>query len=295
MKSYRLWRLLLGWGLTLLAVLAGSGLLVIWWIGAWHILFPSSTYETEPPVLPAAMEAPAILVFTKTNQFRHKAGIRAGSDFFSDLGESRGWPVWQTENSAVFNREYLQHFELVVFLNATGNSLSPDQRQGLRSWIEDGGAWMGIHAAGDGSHAYWPWYVDNLIGVEFTAHILGPQFQAASVINAAPQHPVMQALPGSWTHTEEWYSWRNAPDTNLFAILASVDETSYSPRQKIFSRNVDLAMGYHPIAWTRCVGSGRALYSAMGHGADAYAASEHRQLLENATGWLLENAASDCR
>lgn len=281
--------------LALLLLLSISALAAIWWFGAWRILFPSSGYETTPPALPADLHSPSLLLFTKTNRFRHEEGIAAGIALFEEMGRDNGWSVWQTENSAVFNESDLQRFDLVVYLNSTGASLGPLQRQSLRNWVEAGGSWLGIHAAADDSHAYWPWYVETLIGVEFTAHILGPQLQLASVVNEAPAHPVMQGLAGSWTHTEEWYSWRKAPDDELFVILASVDEDSYNPRQKILNRDMDLRMGHHPIAWTRCVDRGRSLYSALGHAADAYAADEHRQLLKNATTWLLDDRQSPCK
>jgi type 1 glutamine amidotransferase len=53
-------------------------------------------------------------------------------------------------------------------------------------------------------------------------------------------------------------------------------------------------MGDHPVVWSRCVGKGRALYSTLGHGADAYRTSEHPLLLEGAIAWAAGVEGDGC-
>jgi hypothetical protein len=78
-------------------------------------------------------------------------------------------------------------------------------------------------------------------------------------------------------------------------VLATLDESSYSPRMKILFMNRNLAMGAdHPIIWTHCIGRGHSLYSALGHLSEAYAEPEHRTLLEEGIAWLIEARAKDC-
>lgn len=279
--------------LVLVALLAVSGVGYIAWIGAWNIVFPSTVHETEPPLIPDEIQTDAILVFTKTNGFRHNEGIAGGVSFMSDYAAQQQWPLFHTENSAVFNADDLSRFALVVFLNTTGDSLSEAQRSSFEQWLTSGGSWLGVHAAGDGSHAYWPWYTKNLIGVEFTAHPMDPQFQSATVSVEVGEHPLMAGLPVSWQHEEEWYSWKSPPSDD-FTVLASIDEDSYDPTQRAFGSVVDLRMGYHPVVWGRCVGQGRAVYSALGHTAEAFAAPQNRRLLENALGWLLAEQGQPC-
>ncbi len=58
----------------------------------------------------------------------------------------------------------------------------------------------------------------------------------------------------------------------------------------------DLRMGSdHPIAWSKCVGSGRSFYSAIGHRPERYADAVYVQMLEQAVAWAGNRAASDCR
>ena len=183
----------------------------------------------------------------------------------------------------------LSRFAVVIFHNASGDTLSDDQHLVFQSWLENGGGWIGVHAAGDGSHQDWPWYVENLIGANFTAHIMGPQFQSADVINEIPRHRTMQQLPQTWSHREEWYSWQESPRNKGFTILASIDEDSYTPWQKIAGAETDLRMGDHPVVWSRCIGDGRSLYTALGHQAEAYDNTEYRCLLENAIYWAMDS------
>jgi type 1 glutamine amidotransferase len=261
------------------------------WIGAWGIIFPSHAHETTPPPIPAGVQTSAILLFTKTNSFRHREGIKAGVRTVKTMAEGIEWDVFHTENSAVFNADDLARFGVVMSLNTSGDILSEAQQLAFQQWLQAGGGWIGVHSAGDGSHKDWPWYVENLIGANFTAHILGPQFQAADVINEMPQHPVMRLSPRRWSHEEEWYSWEESPRGKGFTILARIDEDSYSPVRKAFGREVDLRMGDHPVVWARCVGRGRAVYSAMGHGAAAFASAEYQQLLGAAMVWAMDETA----
>ena len=256
-------------------------------IGAWHILFPSSHHETVPPEIPAGLEQPAVLVFSKTNAFRHIDGIEAGNVFFRELAARRGWGVFFTENSAVFNDTDLARFAAVVFNSATGDMMSDAQEAAFRRWLEAGGGWVGVHAAGDDSHAGWPWYVETLIGARFTAHTMGPQFQTATVHVEDTTHAAMRGVPAVWEHEEEWYSWDRSPREAGFHILATVDESTYSPRFIFLGMDRDLRMGDHPVIWSREVGQGRALYTALGHRAEAFASPEYRKVLEGALTWAI--------
>ena len=289
-----LWKKALISIVTLMALLACLALGFIWYVGAWNILFPSSDHDKVAPQIPTDLSAPAVLVFSKTNSFRHTEGIEGGRAAIASIAVGRGWSTFFTENGAVFNSADLEQFQSVVFLNASGDMLNADQEQAFQTWLEAGGGWLGIHASGDGSHASWQWYMDNLIGADFTAHILGPQFQEATVVMQSTEHAAVDRLPATWSHTEEWYSWDESPRINGFNVLAVLDEESYSPVQKLMGNERDLSMGDHPVVWTNCVGKGRTLYSAMGHTAEAFEKTEYRILLEDALAWTLGVKAGSC-
>lgn len=94
------------------------------------------------------------------------------------------------------------------------------------------------------------------------------------------------------SRTDEWYSFEKSARKPGIAILATLDEATYSPKG-LFGQK--LAMGKdHPIVWSHCTGKGRALYSAMGHQSAAYAESDYRKLLSGATRWVLKLAGAGC-
>jgi len=247
-------------------------------------------FETTPPALPADLKRPAILVFSKTNAFRHKEAIPAGNALFADLAKEKGWGYFQTENGATFSPAILSHFDAVVFNNVSGDVFTPTQREALKAFIAGGGGYLGMHAAGDNSHAAWDWYMNDVIGTTFTQHTMAPQFQEALVTVEDSSHPATQGLPHQWRRIEEWYSFDKSPRTTGARVLITVDEKTFNP---VGMFNKDLRMGDHPMVWSRCVGKGRVLYSAFGHRAEAYAEPENRQLLTNAAVWAMQGGACE--
>ena len=195
---------------------------------------------------------PAILVFTKTNGFRHGEAIEAGLKALKDIAREEGWSLFRSENSAVFETGILQEFRVVVWHNASGAPLNNAQRAALRNWIEAGGGCVGIHAALDDSHASWPWYVNVLLGTRFIGHILGPQFQEATVRVEQPDHRATRHLGPAWPHVEEWYSFdRSVRGDDGVEVPATVDDATYAPRLKFLLADRELSMGDHPVLWTR--------------------------------------------
>jgi type 1 glutamine amidotransferase len=287
-------RILIG-AIALLGLATVAGLGTAWYVGAWRLLFPSHAHDSVAPELPAQLARPAVLVFTKTNSFRHEDGIAAGAQLLQEIAARRGWGFFHTENGAVFNPEQLTRFDVVVFHNTSGDTLDAAQETAFQSWLEAGGGWVGTHSSGDSSHKEWQWYQDTLIGGLFTFHIMGPQFQEARVIVEDASHPAAAKLPAEFTHTEEWYSWEESARAKGFHVILSIDETSYEPYARMFGEEQDLRMGDHPVVWSRCVGKGRALYSTLGHGADAYRTAEHPLLLEGAVAWAAGVEGDDCR
>lgn len=283
---------ILKWLFGLIIVLVVLALVGIWQIGAWNLVFPNRSHDTVPPALPADLGSPAILLFSKTNGFRHVEGIAGGRAALESMAAANDWGVFNTENGAVFNPDDLSRFSVVVFNNASGDMLDAEQEAAFQAWLEGGGGWLGIHAAGDSSHADWQWYRDNLIGADFTAHIMGPQFQFADVHLENRPHPVLMGLPDTFSHEEEWYSWARSPREEGFHVLATIDESSYTPVQKMFGSEVDLRMGDHPVVWLNCVGEGRTLYATMGHRAEAFDQPQVRAILVNALGWLMDEQGS---
>lgn len=275
---------------TLLLVSAVSGCSVL------RVWFPSDHHDEVAPELPVALPRPAILVFSKTNGFRHDEAIPAGITTLTRIAKRHGWSTFFTENGAVHDDEHLARFDVVVWHNVSGNVLSDDQRASLRGWLDAGGGFVGIHGTGGDPEYDWEWYVESLIGAQFIGHPMGPQFQDGRVAVETRDHPATAHLEATFTHNEEWYSFdRSVRERDGFQVLLSVDESSYIPVMDWGIVEQDLRMGDdHPVAWSHCVGRGRVLYSALGHQASTYEKSEVEGLLDGAIRWAGRLAGEGC-
>jgi hypothetical protein len=285
-------RALIGIAVLLLAGVAWNWSLLR---NAWRTAHPTAAYETETVALPAELPAPALLLFTKTNGFRHEEGIPAGVARIEAIAKRRGWSVFHTESGAVHTPENLARFAAVVWHQVSGDVLNDEQKAALRTWLEAGGGWVGVHGAGGDGEYTWRWYVEELVGAQFIGHPMGPQFQDGKLVVEDRGHPATAGLPESFPHNEEWYSFDQSVRAKGYRVLATVDESTYEPRLRMLGMDRDLAMGAdHPVIWSHCAGRGRAFYSALGHQAKSYALPEMEKLLEGAIAWAARLEGEGC-
>lgn len=270
--------------LAISAVLALLALAAYFYLKSIGII-PSHDYDTEPPTLPA-FSKPAVLIFNKTNGFVHKDAIPVAEQVLAELVSANGWEPYVSRNAAVHSPELLAQFDVVIWNNVSGDVLTTDQRQSLKEWIESGGGWLGVHASGGDFSYEWDWYVNTLIGAQFIGHTMKPQFQDADVLVADASLPVTAHLPTPWrVPQEEWYAFGSNPRDKGYEVLLTLDESSYITVGKSFA-GVDRMDGEHPIAWRHTLGSGRVVYSAIGHQAATYRISDYQEFLSRAMNWV---------
>lgn len=239
------------------------------------------------PELPV-FKRPAVLVFNRTNGYRHGAAISAADEAFSELSDANGWDIFITDNAGVHERDSLRNFQLVVWNNVSGDVLSASQRASFRQWLEGGGAWLGVHASGGDLSYDWDWYVNTVIGSQFHGHTLEPQFQDARLLVADACEPITEHLDGSWLiPAEEWYAFASNPRDRGSEILLTLDKNSYVTRGELSPGWIDNMPSEHPQVWRHCVEGGRVFYSAIGHQGATYALPEYRGLLNKAMRWCM--------
>ena len=243
-------------------------------------MFETAVIDTVAPNLPATLGTQAVLVYSKTSGgFRHSWSIDAANNMIKKFAVDNHWQVFYTENAAVFNDAQLAHFAVVVWNNATGAALSDAQRLSFQQWLEAGGGYVGLHAAGDGSHADWDWYTDEVIMAPYNQHTLLPDHAPeASVHTENSAHPATAHLPKQWKRTEEWYAWHKNPRDAGATILVTVDESSYVPGAASMGDD-------HPVVWSHTIGKGRVFYSAFGHYAKAYEDNLLAAMMEQGITW----------
>ena len=273
-------RLLLGIGIIILLLFLAGGVFI------YKVKYGFPIYESTPPEINETFKPTAVLVFSKTNGFRHGEGIEGAIEAFDQLGKKNNWSMYHTENGAIFNPEQLALFDVVIYNNVTGGVLTDGQKAALKSFIENGGGFMALHGAGDFSHP-WDWYRKTIIGAEFSHHTMDPGIQEARMYKVDTLHPATQNLPDEWQHADEWYVFYNNPKEAGARVLFQVDESTFNPSGNMaFVDDKGFGMGEeHPIVWSKCVGQGRTFYSGLGHTKQAYGTENYRLILEGAIKW----------
>ena len=272
--------------LLLLLIFVGYSFHLLW----KHEMFVEPTYDTVAPTVPDAEGKPLVLVFSKTNGFRHIDAIPAAHEMFADFGKSEGWTVFKTENAAVHNAEDLAKFDLIVWNNVSGDALTSDQQKAFQSHMENGGQFLGIHASGGDREYSWKWQPETLIQTQFRSHPNIPHFQDAKLTVENSAHPATRHLPAIWDQNDEWYTFETSPRDKV-TVLVSIDEDSYNP--STWFGGGDLKMGDHPMIWHHKIGEGRVFYSALGHQASSYADENYRTVLREASKWLLDTPKTE--
>lgn len=206
-----------------------------------------------------------MLVFSKTASFRHES-IPDGKNALITMGKEQGFAVDTTENSDMFSEKTLRNYNVIVFLNTTGDVLNETQQLELNRWIQAGGGFVGIHAAADTEYD-WPWY-GELVGAYFNGHPNDPNLRDAVVKVVDKNHISTQHLPETWKRTDEWYNYKDIkPEIN---VLLNLDEKSYQGGTN--GEN-------HPMAWYRDFDGGRMWYTGLGHTRECYQDKDFLQML----------------
>jgi uncharacterized protein len=249
-------------------------------------------YDDERPGLPAPKGHPRLLVFEKMTGFRDTPSVEAADAALRAMAERNDWSLVVTDKGGAISPSILKQFDAVIWNNVSGDVLTLTQRSALERYIEHGGGFVAFHGAGGDPIYFWDWYVDTLIGARFIGHTIGPQFQEARVVVADEPSSIARDLAPGWVMTDEWYSFKASPRVSGAQVIATLDESSYSPKGL---ENQDLRMGDHPIAWTKCIGDGRSFYSAIGHRPEAYSEPHNAKLLEHAIIWAADGADLSCK
>lgn len=239
-------------------------------------------YDNERPSLPTADGRPQVLVFEKINGFRDSPSVDAARARLTAIARERGWQIVFTDRGGVMNEADLARFAVVVWNNVSGDALTVPQRAAFKAYIERGGGYAGIHGSGGDPVWFWDWYADTLLGARFIGHPGRPQFQTATVTmtDTAIGAGGAKAFP----LLEEWYSFDRNPVNGGAVAVATIDEREY---QQIGYRGESLAMGYHPIAWRKAIGSGRMFYTAIGHRPENYDEPHAAALLAEGIAWAM--------
>ena len=199
----------------------------------------------------------SVLLFTQHDAWHHNA-IPVAVDAFQEMASENQFKFdWTQIPDDLITK--LPKYDVVIFMNANANFLTPKHIDALKAFMKRGGGFVGIHGPADGENNN-TWF-NGLVGASFVNH---PKLQSAIVKVVNSDFPATWHLPKKWLRSDEWYNFENM-NLDKLTILMTVDEDSY-----------DFAAGYddiplkgmgekHPISWYQEYEGGKSFYTALGH------------------------------
>jgi len=247
------------------------------------LLFPSiQTIAQVPEGYPAnyAKEPrfKALIYYSVHVEKAHVDFARDAAEFFHRLNYGDGFILEKSIDLTEYTYEQLKEFDVVVWLNHSPTT--PEERNIFEQYMENGGGWVGFHAAAyNDKNTNWPWFVNFLGGGVFYCNNWPPQPVKVETDNN--QHPVMKNLPKTFIVPEsEWYQWNPSPRANKdVEVLLSISPDNYP----LGIKDV-INFGDFPIVWTNK--NYRMIYLNMGHGDDEFTDATQKLLFVNAFRWI---------
>ena len=211
----------------------------------------------------------------------HQPFVDAAKLWLANEARLDNFTVDYIEDTKLIDEDFLSHYQLFIQLNYPPYNWTPAAAAAFTKAIEQGTiGWIGFHHATllgefDG-FSIWPWFSDFMGDIRFTKYI--PTFVTGTVTVEAASHPAMKNLPHSFTvENEEWYTYNRSPRPKVH-VLASVDESSYTP-------HTDIKMGDHPVVWINERVKARNIYIFMGHHPELFQNALFTTLFHNSILW----------
>ena len=189
---------------------------------------------------------------------RHSAGFEHSylphaEVAFKQIGAEQGWSVQTTHQLQRISRDGLAQLDLLVFATTGNLDFDSEQKAAILDFVRSGKGFLGVHNATDTGYD-WPEY-GQMLGGYFAGH---PWHQEVGVIVEDQAHPATSMLGARFQVTDEIYTFKEW-DRNKTRVLMRIDNDS-----------VDLEKGNrddhdYALGWCHEYGSGRVMYTALGH------------------------------
>jgi type 1 glutamine amidotransferase len=203
---------------------------------------------------------------------RGHASIGYGNLAIQLMGESTGAYQAVFDNDvSVFEREGLAGFDAVCFNNTCGVLFEDDGlRRSLLDFVEDGGGFVGLHAAAATFCQYpvydqFPEFGEMLGAYENGGH---PWKADETIVLRVedPESPINAAFGGeSFEIQDEVFQFQDHYSRTKLHVLLSIDteQTDMDPSRHFLPDRA--ADGDFAMSWIRQYGEGRVFYSSLGH------------------------------
>ena len=231
--------------------------------------------------VPACFAQSRILVYNRSYTPDGKGyvhdNIAASAAAIQRIGSKNGIVVDVSDSPAMFTRDNLKRYSVIVFSNSNNEAFtSDDQRNAFKAYIEHGGGFVGVHSA-SGSERKWDWFA-QMVGARFVIH---PKYQHFQVHVAEPNFTAVAGLPADFTVEDECYFFKTFAD-DLHVVLTT-DRTKLDLMG--FKANASDFPNPLPLAWWHEFDGGREFYLALGHDKLNYSDPMFTGILERAILW----------
>ncbi|MBO5255141.1 MAG: ThuA domain-containing protein [Opitutales bacterium] len=247
-----------------------------------------------------------LLVYSRTNGYRHIAGIPAANEVLKYMGDKLGaWETVITDNPNDITPENLKKYDVLVLNSPTGACFGPwnhefrkmskdEQKTAIEKskkhcdyvidFVKNGGGLFGIHAAPDAYNYEHILHLEytKMIGGNFVSH---PWYYKGPKYMLAVEDPKSPVVKGIWKYDafmlqDEMYMVGDSFDRSKCRVLVRlVPELSYIPREKArinppkIRDDKDFA-----LVWIKSYGKGRVAYSGFGHADNNYSNPQIQEL-----------------
>jgi glucose/arabinose dehydrogenase/type 1 glutamine amidotransferase len=235
---------------------------------------------------PAAAQEPKPRVLVFHPHPNEHPSVRAGTEALERLADQGGFSLHATQDPAEFTADRLARYRAVVFLNRSGDRLSPSQEAAFQGYIEAGGGFVGIGEAAEAEP-----------GVPFFDGLIGARPSAASSSATTEQtvavgdrvHPATAHLPLELSRTDVWYQWQTRPTGAVHTVAR------YHAPDAPAGDGTNVGGTDHPISWCRDFQGGRSFYTGMGRTGASYAEAGFRGHLLGAIQWAGGMVRGNCK
>lgn len=224
-----------------------------------------------------------VVAIAEKNGGVHAPFVAEAKKWLDQVALKNKFTIDYIENTELINDAFLANYQLVIQLNYPPYMWTDTAKLAFQKYITEGkgGGWIGFHHASllgefDG-YQMWPWFSEFMGGIRYKNYIAS--FAKATVHVEATSHPCMRGLPATFeVEKEEWYTYNKNPRPNV-KVLATVDESTYSP-----DSNIKMG-GDHPVIWSNEHMKARNVYIFMGHHPDLFKNESFVRIFKNAIFW----------
>jgi uncharacterized protein len=211
-----------------------------------------------------------MLVYSRTTGFRHDS-IPQGKTMLQQIASEQDFEITETETNELITLEGLSQFEIVFFMNSTGDIFNDTEQTAFQEWMETrNGAMAGVHSATDTEQG-WAFYKE-VTGQYYDGHVNANTPGAIQMEADMLQFPALIGVPNPWQRNEEWYRFN------------SFQEWSSKEGFKILGRK---QADNQPIMWIREFDGWRSFYTAIGHDAAVFRDPVVKQHLTGGIMWAV--------